>query len=226
MGKNISFLIPAYNDEGTIDQVIAEATRVGRRLARKFEIVVINDGSGDRTGIILVRLAKKVSRLRVITHPINRGYGTTIKELYYAGKHEWLFTIPGDYQVGARELEKLIPHTKTADMILGWRVKRNDPGNRLIVSWIYNRLIQLVFGVSFHDINSVRLMRRSILDDVTLTSSSAYVDAELVIRAMRLGYMIVEVPIAHRARVDGERGRGNQWRTIAGTIIDMVRFFL
>lgn len=224
MDRTISFLIPAYNDEATIARVIAEAGEVGRRVAKTFEIIVINDGSRDETRTVLVTLGKKVGELHVITHPVNQGYGRTIKELYYAGKFEWLFTIPGDYQVGPRELEKLTPQTRNADIILGWRVKRNDPSDRIFVSWVYNTLLRLLYGVTLHDINSVRLMRRSILKDMKLRSSSAFVDAELVIRAKRLGYTVIEIPISHRPRAGGERGGGNQWRTMWETVVEMVRF--
>lgn len=215
--SSLSFLIPAYNDEATIGRVIAEAMAVGKRVAKKFEIVVINDGSRRK---IRPRLAT------VITHPVNQGYGRTIKELYYVGRYDWLFTIPGDHQVGARELEKLTPYTSNADMILGWRAKRNDPPNRLIVSRIYNTLLRMLFGVTLHDANSVRLMRRSVLQNIKLTSFSAFVDAELVIRAREAGFGIIEVPISHRPRAGGKRGGGNQWPTIAATILDMIRFGL
>lgn len=215
MGKTISFLIPSYNDALTIGTVVREAIEVGKRIARKFEVIVINDGSTDGT---------RYPPATVISHVVNQGYGQTIKELYYAGKYEWLFTIPGDYQVGAKELLKLIPYTPSADMILGWRQKRNDPRVRLFVSWVYNTLLRLLFGLKFHDINSVRLMRRSILKEINLTSSSAFVDAELVIRAKRLGFTVIEVPISHRPRADGKPGGGNQWQTIAATIFDMIRF--
>ena len=243
--SSLSFLIPAYNDEATIGQVIREAVAVGKRVARKFEIVVVNDGSRDMTGWHLVTFARVSdgTRLRVITHRTNQGYGKTIKELYYAGKYEWLFTIPGDYQVGARELVKLInsyngtissPRRRgsslkkmdSPDMILGWRVKRNDPVKRLLFSWIYNTLLRVLFGIKLHDVNSVRLMRRSLLQDITLTSTSAFVDAELVIGVKRIGYTVTEVPISHRARTDGAPGGGNQWGTMVATVGEMVRFFL
>ncbi|MBI5620909.1 glycosyltransferase family 2 protein [Candidatus Gottesmanbacteria bacterium] len=234
--SSLSFLIPAFNDEATIEKVVHEAVAVGRRVAKKFEIVVINDGSQDMTGPRLVSLVKKFKELRVITHRTNQGYGRTIKELYYAGNHDWLFTIPGDYQVGAKELETILERfpelnksqfresDKIPDMILGWRVKRNDPTNRLLSSWIYNTLLRLLFGVTLHDVNSVRLMRRSILKNMTLTSYSAFVDAELVIRAKRLGFLVSEVPVVHRARSDDRPGGGNQWGTMWGTVREMILF--
>lgn len=215
--SSLSLLIPAYNDEATIGRVIAEATRVGKRVAKTFDIILIDDASREPI---------RPGQFRLIRHTKNQGYGRTIKELYYAGTKEWLFTIPGDYQVGARELEKLIPFSRSADMILGWRVKRNDPPNRLLASWVYNTLLRVLFGVTLHDINSVRLMRRSILQKIPLTSSSAFVDAELVIGAKHQGFRVTEVPISHRRRADTRQGGGNQWGTIVGTIIEMVRFFL
>ncbi|MEK7141434.1 MAG: glycosyltransferase family 2 protein [Patescibacteria group bacterium] len=223
--SSLSFLIPAFNDEATIETVVAEAVSVGRRVAKKFEIVVINDGSRDMTGLNLVTVAKKFKELRVITHRANQGYGRTIKELYYAGRYDWLFTIPGDYQVGAKELEKLIPSSDSSDMMLGWRVIRRDPTNRLLSSWIYNTLLRLLFGITLHDINSVRLLRRSMLQTITLTSHSAFVDAELVIRAKRLGFSVTEIPITHRARSDGASGGGNQWGTMWRTVREMVKYY-
>ncbi|MDP1722098.1 MAG: glycosyltransferase family 2 protein [Candidatus Gottesmanbacteria bacterium] len=224
--SSLSLLIPAYNDEATIEKVVAEAVAVGRRVAKKFEIIVTDDGSHDRTGPGLVNLMKKYKNIRVITHRTNQGYGRTIKELYFAGQYEWLFTIPGDYQIGAKEVQKLIPHIGNNDMILGWRVKRHDPTNRLFSSWIYNTLLRWLFGVTLHDVNSVRLLRRSVLTSLHLSSSSAFVDAELVIRTKRLGFSVTEIPIAHRARSDNEVGGGNSWRTVVQTIVDMIRFFL
>lgn len=222
--SSLSFLIPCYNDQTTIERVISEATDVGSRIAKIHEIVVISDGSKDRTGMILTKLGKKVQNLRIITHPINQGYGRTIIELYYAGTKEWLFTIPGDYQVGARELEKLIPFSRSADMILGWRVNRHDPPNRLFASWVYNTLLHMLFGIGLHDSNSVRLMRRSILRDIQLSSTSAFVDAELIIRAIESGFRVREVPIGHRSRQDRKPGGGNNWRTIWETVVEMMRF--
>src|SRR5260221_10831182 len=106
----LSFLIPAYNDESTIRRAVVEAQKIGRRVAKRFEILVINDASPDRTGEILSRLTAEIPQLVVSTHKVNKGYGETIKELYYKGKYDWLFSAPGDYQIPARELVKLLPH--------------------------------------------------------------------------------------------------------------------
>lgn len=223
MKPTISFLIPAYNDGQTIERAIKEAREVGEKEASEFEIIVIDDGSSDDAGKILKILEKKYKELRVVTHSENQGYGKTIKELYYAGQYEWLFTIPGDYQVGPRELLKLLPYIDQADMIIGWRKNRHDPASRLVQTAFYNWLLRLLFGVSLHDINSIRLMKRSLFNKVKLTSGSAFVDAELAIKAKRAGFTIVEVPIGHRASV--KKGSGGKWWTIVPTIVEMARFW-
>ncbi len=223
--SSVSILIPAYNDVPTIKQAITEAVEVGEKAATKFEILVTDDGSTDNTRDLLQVLAKQHSHLHLILHQRNQGYGMTIKELYYKGTSEWLFSIPGDYQVGAKELYKLIPYIKNSDMIIGWRRERHDPLSRIFQSWLYNNLLHLLFGVDLHDVNSVRLMRRAVLQTIQLTSDSAYVDAELAIKAKKAGYNIKEVPIEHRQRI-GSPGGGGSWVTIASTITEMLQQFL
>lgn len=220
----VSILIPCYNDAVTIEKVIKETVEVGRRVAQKFEIIVINDGSTDGTANILAPLKKKYHGLSVITHSQNQGYGKTIKELYYTGKSEWLFTIPGDYQVGAKELRKLFAFREKADMIIGWRKKRKDPIARLVQSAVYNVLLNLLFGLRLHDVNSVRLMRRSILKKIVLKSESAFIDAELAIKAARTGFRVAEIAVGHRA--SRKQGSGGKWWTILPTIGEMIRYWL
>ncbi len=227
MIRSLSFVIPAYNDEKTIQTAIGEARDEAKRLNIPFEILVIDDKSPDNQAQVLHRLKKKIRELRVIYHTVNKGYGGTIKELYYTGKYQWLFTIPGDYQIGAKELRKLTPFVDRADMIVGRRIKRNDPKARQRQSKIYNFLLQLLFGMPVHDANSVRLMKRDVMKKVKLTSESAFVDAELVLRARDAGFRIVEVPIIHHGRAKGSgTGGGGSLKTILPTIQDMIRFFL
>jgi glycosyltransferase involved in cell wall biosynthesis len=224
--SSLSFCIPAYNDEDTISIIVSEAAHLGHEIADSFEIVVINDASRDTTAKILVDLKKKIKELRVITHTINAGYGGTIRELYYAATKEWVFTAPGDNQIPVTEIRKLLPAAGHADMIIGNRIYRHDPKARLRQSWIFNTLVRTFFRVSVKDVNSVRLMKTSLLKTVKLTKTSAFVDAELVIRASRAHFHVVNAPIEHVARSGGEAGAGGgKWSTIGPTIRDMIFFF-
>lgn len=223
--KSLSFLIPTYNDEATITTQVTQARSVGKKLGIPFEIIVINDGSGDQTTQILTTLTKRFRELRVLTHTTNKGYGWTIKELYYAANKEWLFTIPGDYQVEAKEILNLLPHEKYADVILGWRANRNDSPMRQYQSCIYNWIISFLFDTKTHDVNSVRLMKSSIMKSIILRGTSAFIDAELIIKTKRLGFTVREIPIGHRDR-DGKAGTGGGGtiKVILPTIREMLLF--
>lgn len=224
--SSLSFLIPAYNDEDTIEIAIKEAVEVGKSVSRTFDIFVINDCSPDTTKEILDRLVREIPELHVIHHEKNLGYGGTIRELYEQGRGEYLYTIPGDYQIGANELLKLIPAIDHADMVIGWRVDRHDPESRLRQSKIYNQIARLLFRFSIHDVNSVRLMKSSIMKHFHLTTTSAFVDIELLVRTLRAGFVVSEVPIEHRKRqVSEATAGGGKVGTILPTITDMIKFF-
>jgi len=223
--ESLTFIIPAYNDETTIETLIDKTADVGKKLRIPFTIQVIDDASSDATGYILRKLTRRMPNLHVITHPKNAGYGQTIKELYQKASHTWLFSIPGDYQIEPGELVHLWPRRREADMIIGWRRVRRDIPSRLRQSRIYNTLLHVLFHLDMHDVNSVRLMKTALMNSVHLTTSSAFVDAELAISAKRLGFRIMEIPIAHRARTSLGAGGGRP-AIILPTIRDMIAFRL
>lgn len=225
MKPSLSFLIPAYNDAETVAAVVKDADRMGKIHASRYEILVIDDASGDGTPEVLRKLSRSNRFLNVRRHDVNRGYGATIRELYYAASMDWLFTVPGDNQISVREIEKLLPHAGEADMIIGLRVNRNDPPARLFQSRVYNGMLRFLFGLPLKDVNSVRLMNTGILKDVRLASQSAFVDAELAVRSMRAGYSVIEVPIAHRKRETNGAG-GGKIGTILPVVADVMRFKL
>jgi len=226
MLKSLSILIPAYKDEKTIRDVVAEADKAARKNTTLYEIVVINDSSPDNLTQVLNSLIKEYKNLKVKTHTKNCGYGQTIKELYYAAKYEWFFTVPGDGQIPPLELDKLVMHKDEADMIIGWRVNRRDTEKRLIQSSVYNNMLRFLFGINLHDINSVRLGKTSILKAVHLKMASAFVDAELTVSTIRKGYKVIETPIIHKARKDESGAGGGSLKTILPTIIEVFKYWL
>jgi glycosyltransferase involved in cell wall biosynthesis len=224
--SSLSILIPCYNCAATIENVVRNAYHIAKQTANRYEIILCNDASTDNTTRILSKLKHTIPVLTVITHKKNQGYGKTIKELYFAGRCDWLFSLPGDGQFDAQELTKLIPAAKSRDLILGWRRERHDSFRRLIESRVYHALLFLRYRLIIHDVNTIRLMKRSLLAGTTLTSDSAFVDAQLVIQARDKGFSIAEIPVIHKPRLTRGATGGSLTRTILPTIRDLLSLTL
>ncbi len=213
----LTFIIPCYNDAQTITTVVNGCFAVAEKLRVRAAVTVLNDGSTDRSARVLASLPD----VTVMSHRKNMGYGRTMRDLYASVTTPWLVSIPGDYQINPKELVSLWRNRRRADMIIGWRKLRRDSPARLRQSGIYNMLLRLLFRIGLHDANSVRLMRRTVFKKISLRFTSAFVDAELAIRAARRGFRVIEVPIRHRARPHEGAG-GGKLTTILPTIRDMV----
>jgi len=228
MEQSISVIIPAYNDQVTIEEVVSEAIEVVSGLATDYEIFVVNDDSRDGTGALLDQLAQADKAIRVVHHETNRGYGATIAELYMGAKGDLVFSLPGDGQLRARELLKMLPAIQDHDIVIGRRRERQDPFMRKVYSFIYNSLIRILYGLKVWDINSIKLIKREVLEHIRFETTSAFTDAELCIRAAKLGYSIGEVDIEHLARQFGEALGGNKFvgfKIMWDTFVDSIRMW-
>jgi len=218
---SISLVIPAYNDETTVGKLVIDADRLLREVCQDYEIVVLNDGSRDNTLSVLQKLAAENPRIRLLNHEVNCGYGRTIKELYLSGAKALVFSLPGDYQYAPKELLAMAQGLKAHDFVIGLRVKRNDPARRKVQSTVYNTMLKLFYGNRHKDVNSIKLFRREILDRIKLQSTTAFVDAELVIRAEKAGYKVIEIPIEHLPRLS-QGASGGKLSVITQTFKDLI----
>jgi glycosyltransferase involved in cell wall biosynthesis len=226
MKFSLSVLIPCFNVQSSVESVVRDVYKTANKIASPLEIIAVDDGSTDATNKVLRRLAPDIPHLKIINHDRNMGYGRTMVELYDLASNEWLFTLPGDGQYDPSDLTKLFPYRTRADMILGWRKYRSDPPIRILQSRIYNQLLNSIFHIGLHDVNTIRLMKRSVIRALPLTSVSAFMDAELAVRAKRKGFTIMEIPVTHRARSSKGATGGNFFRTILPTVVDIIRFAL
>ena len=218
---SIAVVIPAYNDETTVGRLIDDVDCLLQEICTDYEIVCINDGSSDRTRTVLEKRAERMKYLRVINHPVNQGYGRTIRELYLAGGKDLVFSLPGDYQFAPKELLTMAHGLKTHDFVIGHRVHRNDPPRRKMQSHVYNLMLRMFYGISYKDVNSIKLFKREILDYITLESQTPFVDAELCIRAHKVGFKIVEIPIQHLPRLS-QGASGGKLSVITETFGDLL----
>jgi glycosyltransferase involved in cell wall biosynthesis len=221
---SLSFVIPAYNEEPNVGEALRRASAVLAALNLDYEILLINDGSRDRTGEIARSMVGEIPNLRVVDNIPNRGYGGALKSGFNAAVKEWIAFAPSDNQFDFNQLRDLMSEAKSAGIVTGYRANDADPFMRRVNRWGWNGLVQILFGYTTRDIDcGFKLFRREILEHVTLNSDGAMVDTELLAGAQARGYKIVEVPLKHLPRTAGSPTGANA-RVILRAFRDLVRF--
>jgi glycosyltransferase involved in cell wall biosynthesis len=222
----LSFFFPALNEEDNVAPIVDEALTVLPRFADDVEITVVDDGSTDRTGAIADELARKDPRIRVIHHGTRRGYGGAVRSGLVAATKPWVFFTDGDRQFALEDLGRLIEAADGADAVVGYRIKRADPARRLFVAWVYNRLIRLLFGGGWRDVDcAFKLFRREVFVRVPLErvrSNGAFFSPELLITLRRAGVRVRQVGVRHFPRTAHEP-KGASPRVIVRAIRDLLR---
>lgn len=208
--KSLSVFFPAYNEEANIKKTVAKALAILPKIARDWEIIVVNDGSTDRTGQIVKRLIKKEPRIRMITHSPNRGYGAAIKSGFYQAIYEWIVYTDSDGQFDFAEIDKFLPLTDEADLILGYRLTRSDNFYRQILQKVLSLVNFILFGLRVKDVDcSFKMIKKEVIAKIgQLVTESAITETELVVKAKRRGFRFVEVGVHHLPRGGGKQTGG------------------
>jgi glycosyltransferase involved in cell wall biosynthesis len=224
---SIYFFCPAYNDEGNIEKVVSGAAKVLEETSGDYLIAIVEDGSPDKTGEIADRLTKEYSKLKVIHHPVNMGYGKALQTGFENPEREnydLIVYTDGDGQFDITELKKVLPLIENNDVVIGYRISRAEGWRRKFQSWVYNFLTRMISGLKFRDFNcSFKIFRREVLEHIDIEFPSVFIDAELVIKAALAGYKIAETGVTHYSRATGE-GSGAKWSLISDTMKSMLEF--
>ena len=200
----LSVFFPCYNEADNVQRVVRRAKEVLDRLVSDWEIIIVNDGSRDATAEIADRLAREDSRVRAVHHAKNGGYGMALRSGFAAATKEFVFYTDGDGQFDMAELDRLLELRDTADIISGYRKRRQDNFMRRLNAACWGFLVQRMLGFRCRDVDSAfKLYKREIFDRITLKSTGAMIDAEVLSRAARLGYTIRTTPVTHLPRVAG-----------------------
>jgi glycosyltransferase involved in cell wall biosynthesis len=224
--SSLSIVLPAYNEEENIASAVERISTVARRLGMDYEIVLVNDGSTDRTGEIGRELTGRIPNLRLVEHHPNRGYGGSLKAGFEAATRELIAFAPTDNQFDFAEIERLLAEIDDADIVCGYRASRKDPFMRKFNALGWNTLVRLLFGRLSRDIDcGFKLFRRSVLKRVNIVSNGAMIDTEFLAGAKARGFRIAEVPVTHLPRVAGE-ATGANVKVILKAFRDLVRFRL
>ena len=222
----LSVFFPAYNDSGTIASLVITALKTARRLTDNFEVIIVNDGSADRTAEIADELARAYPEVRVVHHERNRGYGGALRSGFAAATRDLVFYTDGDAQYDPAELEALWGALRDdVDLVNGYKISRSDPLHRIVIGRIYHHTVKLLFGLSVRDVDcDFRLMRRSIFDRVALHKNSGVICLEMMKKIEDAGYRIAEVPVHHYHRAYG-RSQFFNFKRLFRTSIDVFKLW-
>lgn len=208
----LSIFFPMWNEEQYIHRAVRAAKEVCEQLQSgneigDYEIIIIDDASTDRTPMYADELVAADPHIKVVHHPVNRKLGGSVKSGFAAATGDVVLYTDADLPFEMVELARAIRVMRTyeADVVSAYRLDRTGEGpRRAVYSWIYNWIIQLAFGTRLRDINfAFKLCRRQVLDHVTLSSEGSFIDAELVIRAQRAGFSIVQIGVDYFPRTRG-----------------------
>ena len=203
---SLSVFFPAYNDAPSLPGLIARTFAVLESCSNDYEVIVINDGSHDNTAEVLQALKIQFApHMRVITHPVNLGYGQALRSGFGAATKELVFYTDGDGQYDVRELPLLLKRMRASTgLVNGYKLERNDPWHRIWVGNIYSACARTLFGIRLRDIDcDFRLIRRSVLESIQLTATSGTICVELVGKIEKSGCIVKEVGVHHYARLYG-----------------------
>lgn len=224
--ESISITIPAFNEEATIEQVVNEALKAVNKLTKNYEILLVDDGSKDKTGKIIDRLAKKNKHIRVIHHKKNKGFTGAMKSCLYNAKKHLVFLAPGDGQFDFDELSNFIEEVKGYDMAIGYKRNREKNFFRSLSSWMIYSLYKNLFDIPIKEISTVFIWRRRVIESIEIKSEDrgAMFLYEFFYKALKKKYKYVEVPITWQKR-SGGKANGRNIRNIEKTLEAMFKLW-
>jgi glycosyltransferase involved in cell wall biosynthesis len=223
---SISAFFPAYNDGGTIPSMVISALRTLPTVTDDYEVIVINDGSKDYTAEMLQELEKIYPQVRIIHHPVNKGYGAALRSGFATARKAWIFYTDGDAQYDPRELIQLVQAVQAdTDIVNGYKISRQDPLHRLIIGRLYHHIVRLLFGFRLRDVDcDFRLIKRKIFDEIHLQSTSGTICLEMVKKFQDAGCKFEEVPVHHFHRAYGKSQFFN-FRRLVRTAIQLFQLW-
>ncbi len=220
--QKLSLAIPLYDEEEVVRRVAEDLLRAFD--GENLELLLVDNGSSDRTGEIIAELARSDARVRGLRVPVNRGYGLGVRTGLEAATGDWIGWMGGDGQIDPADVRRVWDRARQndADLVKVLRVQRNDGLERAVISRGYNLLFELMFEAGSKDINGTpKLFRRELLRDLPLTADDWWLDAEVMIGARRRQAKVVEVPVEFLTRAGG--ASKVRYRTVAEFLWNMLR---
>jgi len=205
--EQLSVFFPAYNEEENVPIVVEKALEVLPQVADEYEVIIVNDGSQDRTGEVAEELARAHPCVRVIHHQRNLGYGAALRSGFRAARYPWVAFIDSDGQFDFADIERFLPFTQSADLILGYRLQRADSAIRRLYTFGWALIPRLLLGLDVKDYScGFKLIKKSVIEAVEpLQGEEKVYQIEFLVKAKRKGFRFAEVGVHHYPREFGKQ---------------------
>jgi glycosyltransferase involved in cell wall biosynthesis len=225
MDKRLSVFIPAYNEEGNIEATISELRSALHALRLEYEIIIVNDGSVDRTGEIAEALSVTDPRIRVVHNPRNLGLAKTFRIGAQSARFEYVGWIPGDNGFPASSLEEWLAPIGEADLIQTYlsNMEVRYIGRR-VISRAYTRTMNALFGLNLRYYNGIQVYRRELIQTVESHSDGFALQSEILVKLLAMGNSYIEVGLKMQERLQGE-SKAVKLKNILDVIKTVVRLF-
>lgn len=209
--SELSIFFPFWNEEKNIEAVVKNAIPVAEKVAEKWEIIIVDDGSSDNTLKIANRLAKENKNIVVASHKPNRGYGAALKEGFNKARYNTIVFTDGDRQFDFSQVTRFLEKIDKADLVIGYREKRIDHPIRHILMMLLKIWDFIFFGLYLKDIDcGFKMFKREALNKILpLKSEGAMITTEILVKAKRAKLKIVQVNVTHLRRKFGDQSGGN-----------------
>jgi dolichol-phosphate mannosyltransferase len=231
LAHSVTFVVPALNEERVVEDVVRETWKVVDARISSYEIILIDDGSTDRTGDIMDRLAAELPNIRVIHNQPNIGLGACYQLGVKEARLDYVMMLCGDGGLPASSLPPIIEKIGTADIVIPWmpNLKKIKSPSRYFVSRSYTTLMNVISGHRLHYYNGLPVHRRALLKQISITSSGFGFQGEILVKLLKSGRSYVEVPVAgaeatNKTSVFRWRNLASVTKTVVKLLVHLFRF--
>ena len=229
--RELSLFLPCYNEEANLESTVNKTLPILKSVARNWELIIVNDGSKDKTGKIALKLQKKYPQnIKIVTHPQNRGYGASFKSGFYTAKYDWISFIDADGQFDFKDINKLLAAQKEsqADVVIGYYLGRKVPFYRIWGSKLWQLGPYVFFGLKVRDIDcGFKLVKKKVIETIPKLEAERgpFISSEFLIKTKKAGFKIVEVGVSHYPRTEGV-ATGAKLNVVIAGYKDLIRLWL
>ena len=203
--SSISVILPAFNEEKNIENTLSNTINYLNKTFSNFEIIVVDDGSTDKTFKVVEQIAVKYHNIILKKHEINRGYGQSLKTGFDTASKEFIFFMDSDGQFEISDLDKLTPHITDKNIVIGYRYQRADTNIRKLNTLLYHMYLRTIFKLKIKDADCAFKLfpREAYLKIRPIRSEGAFFSAEFLLKLTKEGYNLIEIAVNHYPRLYG-----------------------